>query len=196
MPSSNRSWRTRKPRDRLASVEPGPLEPGHLARHPRSVAVGDGGFEPGEGARPLRLGRRVAQIDEDLAVSFGDRVGAHRIAADERRAAGEIELPVVPIAGQDATRSERALAQRIALMRAAVGDRENAVALGQQQHLPALLSHQPAALGFEIGAADAGCAEHGPSLCRWADPAQVSSNSGARPQPLPACRCRPAASRP
>ena len=61
--------------------------------HPRPVAVGYGGLEPGERARPLRLGRRVAQIDQDLAVTLRDRVATHRIAADERSAAGEIELP-------------------------------------------------------------------------------------------------------
>jgi hypothetical protein len=49
---------------------------------------------PASARAPLRLGRRVAQIDEDLAVALRDRVAAHRIAADERFAAGELELPV------------------------------------------------------------------------------------------------------
>src|SRR5215831_5751232 len=77
----------------------------------------------------LRLGIRrdvAGRLDQDLAVPLRDRVDAHRVATDQRLAVGEIEFPIVPVAGQHAIRPERALAQRIAFVRAAIGDREHA----------------------------------------------------------------------
>ena len=100
----------------------------------------------------LRLGirRDVAErLDQDLAVPLRDRVGAHRVATDQRLAVGEIEFPIVPVSGQDEIRPERALARRITFVRAAIGNREHAPALGDEEHLLADLSHELAAAGVE-----------------------------------------------
>ena len=73
----------------------------------------------------------------------------HRVATDQRLAVGEIEFPIVPVSGQDEIRPERALARRITFVRAAIGNREHAPALGDEEHLLADLSHELAAAGVE-----------------------------------------------
>ena len=79
-------------------------------------------------------------------------MGAHGVAADQRRTAREIEFPIMPVASQHTARPERAFAQRIALVRAAVGDREEATLARNDEHLLAFVPHQLAAVGPELAA--------------------------------------------
>ena len=71
------------------------------------------------------VGRQAGrEINEDLAAALRDLIGSNRVAANQRCAARELEFPIMPIAGQHAFRPNRAFAQRIALVRTAIGDRE------------------------------------------------------------------------
>ena len=101
------------------------------------------------------------KIDEDLAVAILDRIGAHRIVADQRLAGAQIEFPIVPIAGQHAAGAQRAFGQRIAFVRAAIGDGEDAILGRDQQDLLAVAADELLALCLKIGARDAGVDEHG-----------------------------------
>src|SRR5215471_20871712 len=111
-------------RDCGARIETGAFEPGNLARDPRVVVVRHRDLEAPERALFLDLRRRIGQVDENLVAPSLDRIGPYRIAADQGPTACEIEFPVVPVAGEHAARSERALAQGVAFVRAAIGDRE------------------------------------------------------------------------
>ena len=138
--------------ERLARIKAGLLQPRRLARHARSVVVEDRGLEAAQCPGAALLGRRVTEVDEDLAAALGDRIGANRVAADQRCAAREIEFPIVPVAGQHASRPDRAFAQRVAFVRAAIGDREQAALLRDHQHLFAVVPHQLAAIAAELAA--------------------------------------------
>src|SRR5690349_12548371 len=139
-------------RQRVARLEAGALQPSRLARHARSVVVEDRRLEAAQCAGAERLRRRIAEIDEDLATLLRDFIGADRVAADQRGAAREIEFPIVPVAGQYASRPEGAFAQRIAFVRAAIGDREEAALLCNNEHLLTLVPHQPVAIAVELAA--------------------------------------------
>ena len=127
---------------RLAGIKAGAFQPRRFARHSWSVVVQDGGLHTAQRASAAFLRRRVAEIDEDFAAALRDLIGANRVAADQRRAAGEIEFPIVPVAGQHASRPDCAFAQRIALVRAAIGDREYTTLLRNDEHLLAVMSHE------------------------------------------------------
>jgi len=104
--------------------------------------------------RDAIFGRRLGEVDEDGVALEPHRVDPHRIAADLRLTAGQIELPVVPVAGQHAVRAERAFAERVAFVRAAVGDGVYTARGGDQQDLLAGLAHHLAATALQLGAAD------------------------------------------
>ena len=116
------------PVDRLAHrferVPAGLHETRQLARHvfvfPEPVVALEGVAQPGQRGLGARLGRRVGEIEPDLAVFEAHRIAPQVVAADQGLARLEIELPVVPVAGQQAAVAERALAQGIALVGAAV----------------------------------------------------------------------------
>src|SRR6516162_9445892 len=61
----------------------------------------------------------------------------------------------MPVAGKDAVGAERALAQRITFMRAAIGDRENALVARNQQHLFAGSAENLASLRAKLARLDA-----------------------------------------
>src|SRR6516165_7229968 len=128
--------------ERVARVVSGTVEPRRFARHARAVVIEDRGLDAAQRAGAALFGRRVAEIDEDLTVALRDFVGADRVAADQRRAAREIEFPIVPVAGQHASRPDRPFAQRIAFVRAAVGDREYAALLRDDEQLLAVVPHE------------------------------------------------------
>jgi hypothetical protein len=48
------------------------------------------------------LGRRIGDVDPDLAVDDLHRVAAQLVAAHQGLAPGQVEFPVVPVAGEDA----------------------------------------------------------------------------------------------
>src|SRR5580658_9995998 len=82
-----------------APVVAGALEAGRLAGHARAVVIVERDSESRQRPRSLRLGRRIGEIDQYLLATQGDWKGSGRIEADQRPAAGEVELPIVPVAG-------------------------------------------------------------------------------------------------
>jgi hypothetical protein len=72
---------------RVARIKAGALQPRRLARQARSVVVQNRGLEAAQCAGATLLRRRVAKVDENLAVVLRDVIGSDRIAANQRRAA-------------------------------------------------------------------------------------------------------------
>ena len=111
-------------RDRLRERDlgggAGALEAGQLAGDARRVVVGHRRVELEQRLADPLFGRRLARIDPDDARLHPDRIDAQAVAAIVVAAGPEIELPVVPVAGEHAAGVEVALDQRIALVRAAV----------------------------------------------------------------------------
>ena len=71
MPSSKRALQHGDRMDqRFACVEAGAHQARHFARHAGEIDIGDRGFEAFERARPLRLGRRIGKVEQDLAALF------------------------------------------------------------------------------------------------------------------------------
>src|SRR3546814_6899564 len=87
----------------------------------------------------LFVGRRIGDVDPDLAVDDLHRVAPEPVAADQRLSAGKVELPVMPVAGEDAVSAaalrERPFHQRVALVRAAVVAGEDAAGAGENRDL-------------------------------------------------------------
>ena len=130
---------------RIERVGAEPVQACDLARHPLvgvvlprlAQAREDGGAALGEG--------RLREVDPHLAVADVHRVGAQPLAAVEVASAAQVELPVVPVAGDDAAFVEAALAQRVAFVRAAVVAGEHAVRGVEQRDLASFVAkHQPA----------------------------------------------------
>ena len=105
---------------RIERVGTEPVQAGDLARHALVGVVLTGFGETGENLRAALGDGRVSEVDPHLAVADLDRVGAQSLATVQVPAASQVELPVVPVAGEDAPLVEAALAQRIALVRATV----------------------------------------------------------------------------
>jgi hypothetical protein len=131
-------------------MEAGALQPGRLARQARSVVVHNRGLEAAQCAGAALLRRRVAKVDENLAVALRDVIGSDRIAANQRRAASQIEFPIVPVTGQHASRPERAFAKWIAFVRAAIGDCEQAALVRDYKHLFAIRPEQFTTIAAEF----------------------------------------------
>ena len=91
-------------------------------------------------------GGRVRQIEPDLAVGEPYRIAPKPVAADQGLTGLEIELPVVPVAGQNAAVTEVALDQRIALVRAAVVAGVDHLVRPEQRNLLAALLHHHGAV--------------------------------------------------
>src|SRR6202008_2791661 len=151
-------------RDRFLSVEPGALETRHFARHARGIVVGDGGFQTAERMPAPRLGRRIGEIDENLAAAILNPIGPHRIAADQHLARRQVEFPLVPGAGPHAARAQTAFAQGIPFMRTTIGDGEQAPLGGDQQNLLAVAAHELAPLRPKVAMRYACRSEHGASI--------------------------------
>lgn len=88
----------------------------------------------------------VAEVEFDLAVADPQRVRAHVLVAEEAAAVAEIELEVVPDAG-DHTALELTPDQRVTLVRASIVDSERLALVGAEHGDSAL------AVGEEAGLA-------------------------------------------
>ena len=101
-----------------------------LRDHERDVAL-EAVVQPGAAVRERIAERR--QVDPDLAVAQLDREDAQVVGPlVERAAGGDVEAGVVPVAGEDAV-LERPAVEREAHVRAAVVDRADAVAVGEER---------------------------------------------------------------
>ena len=89
-------------------------------------------------------------VHPDTPAVETDLVMRQCVAADQRGPRREVEFPVVPVAGQHAAIGERTLAQRIALMRTAIGAGEHAAVTMDEQDLPAFVAHDRFALRREF----------------------------------------------
>ena len=126
----------------IEGIRAEPVQPRKLASHAFVGVVlasfGEAGQDPG-----ASLGERwVRQVDPDLPAAHFHRVDAQPFSAVEVLSASQIELPVVPVAGEDATFVEAALAQRIPLVRATVVAGEHAVPGVEQGDLPSFRAEQ------------------------------------------------------
>ena len=137
---------------RIEGVGAEPVQARDFPRH-AFVGVVLAGFGEAREDLGAALGEgRVREVDPHLAAADFDRPGAQPLAAVEVSAALQIELPVVPVAGEDAALVEVALAQRVALVGAAVVAGEHTAGGVEQRDLaPGLAEHQPALAfqGFE-----------------------------------------------
>ena len=125
---------------RIEGIGTEPVQARKLARHAFVGVVLAGLGEACEDPGAALGERRVRKVDPDLAAADLHRIGAQPLAAVEVPAAFEVELPVVPVAGQDAPLVEASLAQRIALVRAAVVAGEQATRGVEQRDLPPVLA--------------------------------------------------------
>src|SRR5262249_18365086 len=80
--------------------------------------------QAGKQLRPDHLGRGVGDVNEHLAIAYLHRIGPDVLAPVLADAAAELELPVVPGAGQHAV-AYVAAHQRVTLVRTAVVTRED-----------------------------------------------------------------------
>jgi len=62
--------------------------------------------------------RRFGDVDPDLVAAQLYGINPRAVAAVQIASIGQIELPVVPVAGQDTARGQATLGQRVALVRA------------------------------------------------------------------------------
>ena len=109
-------------RNRHLGPGAGPIEAGQLAGDARRIVVVHRVVELAERLLHPLLGRRFAGIDPDhTGLVDLHRIDAQAVAAIVVGAGPEVELPVVPVAGEDAAPDvERAFDEGIAFMRAAV----------------------------------------------------------------------------
>src|SRR6516164_1837405 len=163
--------------ERVARVVSGTVEPRRFARHARAVVIEDRGLDAAQRAGAALFGRRVAEIDEDLTVALRDFVGADRVAADQRRAAREIEFPIVPVAGQHASRPDRAFAQWITLVWAAIAERKQLALMYDDEHLLAVVPQELLAMAAEFTAFQPSRGKHLILPSCWGDP--VGAAAGA-----------------
>src|SRR5262249_10119269 len=97
------------------------------------------------------------------------------VAAHQGLARGEIELPVVPIAGEHMTFAQHALAQRIAFVRTAVRAGEDTIGRAHHEVLAAVMPDHRLALGLELSRRERVDPRHGPPpsvrlFAAWATP--------------------------
>ena len=154
---------------RIERVGAEPVQASELARHAFVGVVLTGFGEARENLRAALGDGRVHEVDPHLAVADLDRVGAQPLATVQVPAASQVELPVVPVAGEDAPLVEAALAQRIALVRATVVAGEHAVRGVKQRDLPPRLAEHETALvleGLERCRPGPGASGHGVSSRR------------------------------
>ncbi len=144
----------------LAGVEAGAFQPGHFARHARSVIVQDRGLNAAQRPSAALVRRRVTEVDENLTAPLGDSIGANRVAANQRLATREVEFPIMPIARQHASRPEGAFAQGITFVRTTIGNRKEAILMRDHEYLLALVPDQLAAMGAEFAALQPRRGEH------------------------------------
>jgi hypothetical protein len=122
-------------RDRVERIGSRLLQTRELPRHAVILVIRERVSKIGQGLR-LPLGRRrIGHVDPDDSIDDLGRVGAEPVALQQVVARPQVELPAVPVAGQYAIVGERALAQRISLMRTAVVAGVDRIARGEQRDL-------------------------------------------------------------
>ena len=113
-----------RPADRFlygaCGIDAEPGNPGDLARQPLIVMVAEALLQVVKRFRQPLPDGRIDDLDPDIAAPHLDRIDAQPVAVALVLARLQVELPVVPVAGEQAVAVERPFAQRIALMRAAV----------------------------------------------------------------------------
>ena len=130
--------------DRRIDAEP--PDPGDLPGQPLVAVAVEALFQILERLRQLLLDRRVDDLDPDVRAPDFDRIDAQPVAFALVLAGLQVELPVVPVAGQQAVAVQRALAQRIALVRAAVVAGADALRGIEERDLAAVEAEDRAAL--------------------------------------------------
>ena len=110
----------------------------------------EGGAQALQGLGGARRGRRVGDVEPDLVAAEPDGIAPEGVAADQGLAALQVELPVVPVAGQDAALGQAALHQRKALVGAAVVAGEDPFLAVEQGDLLAPDLDQAAALRRQV----------------------------------------------
>src|SRR6202007_1916825 len=93
----------------------------------------------------------IGDIEPNRPFPDAQGIYAQALATVEVGAAREIEFPVMPIAGQDAAGAQRSLAQRVALVWAAVVACEDAIGCREKRDLAALVAEQCPPLGLQRG---------------------------------------------
>lgn len=132
----------------------GEAEPRQLARHPVVTLVREGVVQIGHDLRPAALRRRIGEVEPDRAVGDLHGIDPQPVAAIEIGAVPEVELPVVPVAGEDAglrAGAEGPFAQRKAFVRAAVVAGEDAGIRPEECDLLAGAPQDDAPLGLQLG---------------------------------------------
>ena len=113
-----------RPADRLpdgaCGIDAKLPDPGDLARQPLVVMVAEALLQVVKRFRQALLDGRIDDLDPHIAAADLNRIDAQPVAVALVLARFQVELPVVPIAGEQAIAVERPFAQRIAFMRAAV----------------------------------------------------------------------------
>ena len=123
---------------------------GKLAGDAFVVVIAEGGFEIGHGLGLALFHRRIDDLDPDLAVAHLHGIDAQAVAVALVLAGGEIELPVVPVAGELAVAVQRPLAQGITFVRAAVVAGKDTLLGVEDGDLAPVLAEDVAALGLQI----------------------------------------------
>ena len=148
---------------RIEGIGAEPVQARDFARHAIVGVVLPGLAQAGEDPGAALGEGRVREVDPHLAAADLDRVGAQPFAAVEVPAALQVELPVMPVASEDAPVVELALAQGVALVGATVVAGEHAARRVEQRDLASRLAkHQPALVleGVEGRRPDPGAPGH------------------------------------
>ena len=166
-----------RPADRLldgsCGIDAKLRDPGDLARQPFIVVVAESLLQVVERFRQTLLDGRIDDLDPHIAAADLDRIDAQPVAVALVLARLQVELPVVPVAGEQAVAVERPFAQRIALMRAAIVAGADAFDGVEERDLAAIQPEDRPALAAKLFDAD------GPDpalMHRRASPVAISRN--------------------
>jgi hypothetical protein len=110
-------------------------EPRELARDSRGIDIRHCLVDMGQRVRRPDLRRRIGQVEPDGACVDLRRIDPQVVAAEFVGAGAQVEFPVVPVTRQPAVGVERALDQRIALVRTAIVAGVNRAVMGEQRDM-------------------------------------------------------------
>ena len=111
------------------------LQAGDLAGHAVIFVARESFLQRGQRPGPGFRLRWIGDVDQDTACFDRHRIAAQPVAADQGVARLQMELPVMPVAGQHAAVRQRAFGQRIAFVRTAVVAGEHALGSVKQRDL-------------------------------------------------------------